>query len=272
MRFRTLYLAALLTGAIVMPVEAGVIYDSIPTVLPANVPSLGYQATSTSEFGGLVSFATSYRDLTDVTLLMSDWAVASEQHSLDPTWQHAITLNLYSVNTSGAIPTPGALIATRTATFDIPWRPESSGGCTGGWLASDGLCHGGIAFTVTFDFSGTTVPDQLIYGVAFNTNNWGYVPIGKTGPYESLNFGLSTSNPIVGSNPQPDLAYWNTAYAGFYSDGGAGGTSTFRADTNWAPYSGGIEFEATAPEPGASWLLVAGLAALVWRKHHLHQV
>jgi hypothetical protein len=43
---------------------------------------------------------------------------------------------------------------------------------------------------VAFDFTGTTVPNSLIYGLAFNTETWGANPIGTSGPYNSLNFGL----------------------------------------------------------------------------------
>ena len=107
------------------------------------------------------------------------------------------------------------------------------------------------------------MPDQIIYGVAYNTNTWGYAPIGQPGPYESLNYGLATVAAITaGSNPFPDTAYWNTMQASFYADGGAGGVGTFRRDTDWTPYIGAISF--TAPNPpalqGAASRMVQGTA------------
>jgi hypothetical protein len=38
------------------------------------------------------------------------------------------------------------------------------------------------------------------------------------------------------------VAYVNYAFAGFYSDGGAGGTNTFRTDTGWTGFAPSAEF------------------------------
>jgi hypothetical protein len=262
--FRTT-LAAILLAATAVPaaaVPSVPIYDSIPAPLPPNVPSLGYQATQTSEFGDLIQFGGASRALTQVTLVMSDWALASTYGSSSPTWNHPISLNLYNVDNSGANPAPGTLIATQTQTFAIPWRPEADPSCPTptAWRASNGNCYNGYAFAITFDFTGTTVPNQIIYGVAYNTNTWGYAPIGQPGPYESLNFGLATAAPTTGSNPFPDTAYWNTATASNYADGGAAGVGVFRRDTNWTPYGGAISFAV----PGSP----AVLQSAVSRKVH----
>ena len=240
-----------------LPIVASSIYNNIPGPLPPNVPSLGYQATQSAEFGDLIQFAGTNRLLTQVTIVMSDWALASDWPSFNtgPTWNHPITMALYNVNNSGPNPAPGTVIATRTATFPIPWRPVADPTCPGGtaWRAGDGNCYNGLAFTIAFDFTGTTVPNQIIYGVAFNTQTWGYHPIGVPGPYESLNFGLATTPPeplpSVGSRPFPDTAYWNTQTAANYTDLGAGGVGTFRRDTNWTPFSGAASFVAVPPPP-----------------------
>jgi hypothetical protein len=215
------------TNAKLIPSTLGsFVYNSILGPLPGNVPSLGYQATQTAEFGDLIQFAGTNRALSMVTLVMSDWALASDWPTFNtgPTWNHPITLKLYNVDNSGPNPAPGTLIATRTATFPIPWRPVADPTCPGGtaWRAGDGNCYSGFAFTITFDLTGTTVPNQIIYGVAYNTETWGANPIGTPGPYESLNYGLANRAPSVGSNPFPDTAYWNTETASNYTDGGTG--------------------------------------------------
>lgn len=249
MALRGALTALLLVVCSPLAAGASVIYDSIPGPLPPNVPSLGYQATQTSEFGDLIQFFGANRLLKKVTLVMSDWALAADYPafpgSTGPTWDHPLTLNLYNVDNSGANPAPGTLIATRTQTFAIPWRPPADPTCPGGtaWRASDGNCYNGLAFTVVFDFTGIPMPNQIIYGVAYNTQTWGYDPIGTPGPYVSLNFGLADQPPSVGSNPFPDTAYWNTQTAANYADGGAGGVGTFRRDTNWTPFSGAASFE-----------------------------
>ena len=268
-------LAALALGVAIFttPVQGSTIYNNInnaPLALPPNVVSLGYQATQTDQFGDLIQFAGSDRSLTTVTLVMSDWALASTYGSMSATWSHPITLTLYNVDNSGMTPEPGTVIATQTQTFAIPWRPEADPTCPNGgtaWRAGDGNCYNGLAFEIMFSFAGTTVPNSIIYGVAFNTNTWGAKPIGSPGPYESLNFGLNdAAPPTVGTRPLPDTAYWNTHTAGNYTDNGAGGVNVFRQDTGWTPYSGAVSFQATTlsstPEPGTFALLGMGLLGI----------
>jgi hypothetical protein len=244
--------ATLYAAILALPASGGVIYNSIPTPIPPNVPSLGYQATQTSEFGDLIAFDGTGRQLDRVTVLLSDWALASTYGSSSPTWDYPLTLNLYNVDNSRPLPAPGLLIASVTQTFAIPWRPEADSTCPGGtaWRASNGNCYNGLAFAVSFDFTGVTVPDQIIYGLAYNTNTWGYDPTGQSGPFESLNFGLSTSAPTVGTNPFPDTAYWNTGTAG-----------AFHRDTGWSPYSGAVTFD-VVPESGTYLLLSCGLLVI----------
>jgi hypothetical protein len=182
-----------------------VIYSTIPSPLPPNVPSLGYEATSTSEFGGLIQFAgaSSSNALTTATVAMSDWALASDYTpnggSITATGFYVpLTLSLYNV---GAGDTLGSLLGSDSINAFIEWRPAPGGGsCTGtSYLGSDGGCYNGSLSTVTFDLSGIVAPDQVIYGLSFNTTNYGANPTGVPGPYDSLNFGLSTTAPTVGS-------------------------------------------------------------------------
>lgn len=250
---------------------AAVIYNGVPAPLPPNVPGLAFQASATSEFGDLIQFAGMSRVLTTVSLVMSDWALAADYPAYPgaggPTWSHPLTFNLYQVDDSGPNPAPGALIATRTQAFAIPWRPVADPTCANPtqWRASNGTCYSGVAFMVTFDFTGTTVPDRIIYGLAFNTATHGYAPIGAPGPYVSLNQGLAQVPPSVGSNPFPDTAYWNTANAANYADGGVGGVGIFRRDTAWTPFSGAVRFDAldalgANPVPALSPLALVLLA------------
>jgi hypothetical protein len=239
---RRAVIATLYAALLALPATAGTIYDSIPGPLPPNVVSLGYQANQIAEFGNAVAFDGTDRQLTSVTVLMSDWARASTYGSLSPMWDYPLTLNLYNVDNSGATPEPGSLIASVTQTFAIPWRPEASATCGTGWLASNGSCYNGLAFTVSFDFTGTTVPDQIIYGLAFNTTTYGSQPTGQSGPYDSLNFGLSTAPPTTGSNPLPGMVYWNGS------------------DTNWS-YIGSVTFD-TVPEPATCLPLITGLLGM----------
>jgi hypothetical protein len=112
------------------------------------------------------------------------------------------------LGTNGA---PDQLLATTTQPITIPWRPAV-------------YAFNGIAFNATFDMSslGVMLPNNVIIGVAYNTADYGAAPIGVPGPYNSLNVGVPTGQTAsVGTDDNPDNVFWNTSFAGFYSDGGA---------------------------------------------------
>jgi hypothetical protein len=238
--------------------SASTIYDAVPSPLPPNVASLGYEATSTSEFGDNVVFGGTNRRLTTVTVTMSDWALQSDYPGVGTAagWTHPITLNVYAADHSGPTPAAGSLLATTTRTVTVPWRPAADPTCSGGtaWRASNGSCYNGLAFNVTFDLSSpsVTLPNEVVFGVAYNTEHYGSPPIGAPGPYNSLNVGIpSLDVPTTGSDANPDAIFWNSLAAGFYADDGAGGTGVFRQDTEWAP-NGTVaaQFSASPPVVG----------------------
>ncbi len=227
-----------------------VIYNSIPATLAPNVASLGFEATSTSEFGDYIHLGGTDRGLNTVTVTMSNWALYSDFAS-DPlysgnssTWTHPITVNVYNV---AAGPAVGTLLATITQNINIPWRPVGDPTCpnTGyglgfAWRAGDGSCYNGIAFNATFDLSSlnVTLPNDVIVGVAYNTADYGAVPIHAAGPYNSLNVGIPTGQtPTVGTDDNADNVFWNTTYPGY--------TAGFRQDTGWTP-NGTVSFRITA--------------------------
>lgn len=258
-----------------------IVYDSIPATYPGSFPSLGYEATSTDEFGDHVQL-TAGGDLGVVTVSLTDWACENDYTPSGggaplrgPTdacvttpgsgFTHPITLNIYAVDNSGPDPAVGALIASKTLSALIPFRPSwDSAACTGPGEtpATDvpfggrwfdpvlGTCVHGYAFNLDFDFTGdgVVVPGEVIAGVAYNTADYGAVPIGVPGPYNSLNVSLTTSAPTVGMDAEPDTAFWDTSFGPFYCDGGAGGIDTFRRDAGcWAPYTPVMRFHLVAP-------------------------
>ncbi len=221
---------------------------------------MDYQATQTAEFGDFIQLAYygEQHPLYSVAVVLSNWAYESTWETLGASagYNVPITLTLYD---PGNGITPGAIIASSTVNAWIPWRPEPDAGCGDGWRASNGNCYGGSLTTVIFGFGGgITVPEQLIYGLAFNTQTWGSQPAGAPGPYNSLNLALTTAAPAVGTDP--DAVYWNTMSAAYYTDHGAGGSGIFRADTGWAPYSPMIQFNTA--EPASLALIGGGLLAL----------
>jgi len=249
---------AQLVGAIVTAVAlfavpsafaASTVYDNIPSPLPGNVPSVGFEATQASEFGGQIEFAGTDRDNGKVTVLMSSWGCQSGTWndgncSTTPgsTFSHPITLNIYAVGPENE---PGTLLGRVTRTFDIPYRPSANyNHCTGDeagkwWSPAFSKCYNGRATRITLATGGTQLPDKVIVGVAYNTTHYGASPIGEAAPcygtsggcpYDSLNVGTGDSPPAVGTQPLPDDAYLDSETAAQYCDGGAGGTGFFRLD------------------------------------------
>jgi hypothetical protein len=240
------------------------VYNNIPDQVPGNVPSVGFEATSASEYGSQVQLDGSARKDPKVTVLMSSWACKSGTWNggnciTNPgsTFTHPVTVNVYDVNDDDSA---GALLASKTETFTMPYRPTADDGtnCNGANAGKwwDGTnCNNGKAFPISFDLDGTTLPDNVIIGVAYDTSNHGANPLG-TGtacygtpqgcPYDSLNVGTNPTPTVGSSEPSNDDAYYDTSVAGFYCDNGAAGTDTFRLDAGcWTGYLPAIKVAAT---------------------------
>ncbi len=220
---------------------AATVYNNIPKPIPGNVASLGFEATSTSEFGGQVEFTGTLRNNPAVTVLMSTWG-CQEGSWTDgscktvggATFPEALTLNIYEVGPENA---PGALVGSVTQTFNIPYRPSANKKCTGedvGKWYHAGTCFNGKATKVVFEPIGMKLPAKAIVSVAYSTSDYGASPKRpqtcnkfnpQRCPYDSLNVGLSESSPSAGSNPIPELDYVNSTYSGIY--GGFGTVGTF---------------------------------------------
>lgn len=221
------------------------VYNALPSVSPVtNYPSQAFQAQQTAEFGDYIHLGGTARTLNTVTVTMSDWALYSDyssdtRYSGDSTnWTHPITLNVYSNHLDGN-GVPDQKIATVTQNISIPWRPVPDGCDATGWTDSAGHCNHGLAFNATFDLSSlnVTLPDDIIVSVAFNTQTWGYSPIGSAGPYNSLNVAVPNNQAVAtGSDNNTDATFWNSVTQ-------TGGK--FVENTGWTP-NGTVALKVTA--------------------------
>jgi hypothetical protein len=247
---RILASAAKLAAAILVPLavlavaaataSATVIYNNTPPK-ERNYPSLGFEATSTSEFGGQVGFlAGGGRTSSTVTTLMSSWACQSLTGGTGCKTTHAgqfewpITLNVYKVNAENE--PEGAPIDSVTDEVAVPYRPSANSKCP----EIEGVvgyaypsCFAGTAFKVKFTLNPLVkLPEKAIISVAYDTTNYGDAPcdanancINKTEVGEdSLNLVIiedATASPgtiPLQSTEGPDVGdvYVNSNYPGIY--------------------------------------------------------
>ena len=255
---------------------AGPLYNS--TVAPktvGNLPSVGGEAYSFNELGNEVNLTGTH--LGKVTVEMSSWGCQTGGWFADncgtvgnATFSQSVTFNIYGPPSFGS-DVPGALIATQTATFNMPYRPSANfAHCNAGngkagewWDKALASCFNGKAFDIVFNFGPIVLPTtDVVYGITYNTTHYGYSPVGESAacfgtsagcPYDSLNIALSQdpTNVSAGSDRYPGTLYQNAAYGGDYCNNGAAGTGFFRIDSpNVDP--------SNCPNPNGGWSVNGG--------------
>ena len=217
-------------------------YNAIPSKVSGNVPSVGFEATKTNEFGDAVRLGGKARTLQSMSVVLSSWGCQSGGWSTKDcmttpgaTFDVPLTFTIYSDNADA----PGAVLATQTETVTVQYRPSASPECTGKdageWYNSkDRTCYNGFPQTVEMDFPGVTLPDQVIWSVKYNTTTAGYTPVGGTAcsstpagcGYDSLNVGVWSfpNAPYSGTDVDENQVFRN------------GAMETGPADDPWTGY------------------------------------
>lgn len=172
-----------LGSSLALPAEnalaASLVYDAIGNLdeLPS---SAAFQAARIDQFGNQIQFANTQRGLQTVRIALVTFGVEED-------FEHDITLNLYNTDLSEIV----SITETKTMEgfeeddIDTPWGKANP-------------------FLVEFDVTAfdITLPEEIIFGVAYNTQSAGAEPVGTPGPYNSLNVGmyLDTSvSPFIGN-------------------------------------------------------------------------
>jgi uncharacterized protein YjdB len=216
-------------------------YNAIPSeAVNCSPASESFEGDATSEIGDEVGLAPGTgRTLVSLKVVFVSYGCGVSGHWYDgscvtssgaTTFDHPITANIYDC--SGA-QCPGALLATVTQTQTIPYRPSADPtNCPTSqakWFnpfnitSPGGKCEGGISTVLTFTFSTpVTLPDQVLWTVAFNTTHYGPMPIGEGAAcsssasgcaYDSLNVGDETyaNAPYAGTDIDPNGVFINSA-------------------------------------------------------------
>ena len=203
---------------------AGPGYNAIPSKVSGNVPSLSFEGAPAKELGDLVALGGKARNLDSVSVLLSSWGCESGNYyahgacltAPGKTFDVPMTFKIYDA--AGA-----KVLASKTATITVPYRPSASAQCTGDdagkWYNSkDRTCYSGLPYLVTVNMSdsGVTLPDEVIWSVQYNTTSSGYAPIGNVLPCSILVAGCGYDTLNVGV-----FSYPNAPYAGTDIDAGA---------------------------------------------------
>jgi hypothetical protein len=208
-----------------------VFFDNLPATFPASVPSVGFEALAINELGTRIELVSlGWKKVNHISVLMNSWAPHFEwvNYSCEG-YQQNITLSIYDTSLISLYRT--------TQQFLIPWRPGPNTNCSNpsSWMDIYGNCWNGLAFEITFNTSDSNLfPSDLIYSIIFNTEHYGPSPTGISGPYNSLNIGLSTSIPTIGSFWDTNTIYLNSTNSGSYGD--LGPVNVFRLCNGLNPY------------------------------------
>ncbi len=232
--------------------QTDVAYNAMPFgVVDCPKVTYGFEARSANELGNEVTLTGTARQLVSLEVLFASYACSVSGHwntgdcvtTPGATFTHPVTANIYAagVDNNDGTRTPGALLAHVTQTFTFQYRPSADPVKCAASLGFDpsqwfnpvaGRCQYSISKVLTFNFSlGITLPDQVIWTVAYNTTHSGYTPIPGAPctitppgcPYDSLNVGLMTfdGSPYAGTNVNADSLFVYTSTQGDYCDSGA---------------------------------------------------
>jgi uncharacterized protein YjdB len=254
-------------------------YNAIPfNVVNCSPASQAFEGTATSELGNGVNLATGTgRTLFSLSVAFVSFACSDSGHwysncvtTPGTTFDVPITANIYAVDNSSSPPAPGTLLASVKQTQTIPFRPSAdltncpvTGDTPYGWfnpndisnsVTSPGACEFGITTVLTFTGftlspGVTTLPNEVIWTVAFNTTHSGFSPVGVGAPcfstdagcpYDSLNVGAWTfdGEPYAGTDIDPNGAFVKGNDPVAYCPGFTGKLGVLQLDTPcWMGYT-----------------------------------
>lgn len=196
-------------------------FDAIPTPFPANFSSYSLEGQGIKAIGDHVTLKTgSPKTLGSFSVGLSSYAcqtgtyVSGCASAAGSTFTAPITVRIFDNS--------GTLLATKTQTVTMPYRPAVDPTCpipgapNYQYRAANGSCYSGVVFMATIDLHSlkAAVPASFYYDVQYNTASAGPTPTGVAGPIDSVNVGVLDSPPAApttGTDPKPNLIRYNGA-------------------------------------------------------------
>ena len=227
--------------------DTTVAYNAMPTdVVNCLNPGVAFEANQWNEFGDSVTLSGTGGTLKSLVVDFQSFACVTGTWNnqggnnlcgggttpgVSPgTFTWPITANIYAADSSG-LPTGPALASTGPVDEQIPFRPNADPtNCPltpNKWFnpqaLGGGACQNSIATVLTFNnwifqsgFTGT-LPENVVWTVAFNTSTSGYTPQGAQTP--PCTFTAATPGSVCPQNPADSLnvgdhSLPNAPYAG----------------------------------------------------------
>lgn len=241
------------------------LYSNLTVPGVRSTPSLAFDATQTSEFGGRIGLAAGSSRNPTITFVLTSWACQQGAWYTDncvsergAKFSQPVKVTLYNVEADGAV---GSEIATEEQTVQVPFRPSTNHkrcvGATeeetlgGWWSGSEGRCVDGRNAKFHYKFALSGLPSQVIVAVSYNTSSAGSPPLSgapcESTPegcaYDSLNVAVEENGngPSVGSQPEPQDVYLKSTYEPMYGTSGTPVGTFGISNAEWKGYQPLIE-------------------------------
>jgi hypothetical protein len=237
--------------------------------------SLSFAGTSATALGDKVNLTSAVDDLGTATVILDSQGCqtgsgATCSTTAGQTSPVPITLTIYKPGTTGG--SVGAVIATSTETFNVPYRPSASpvdcaattssifpGTPNNGtqWFDyATGDCYYGVTYAATFtsaDFGAGpfALPRSVVYGISYPTTTSfeqslnvllstesasGAVTVGSDTDPGNLFVSAAVSNDVGGSTGEITCSTVGTTFAEYNTAVGSTGCGTDTAEGSGAPY------------------------------------
>lgn len=226
---------------------------------PDDVASWAYFANQADGFGGVIGFDAPNNRLDSFSVIMSNWYGWDPEGGVGvetPGYETNLTLELYEVDRSGDIPSPGAPITQDTESHEIAGRqlPTDSN--------ASFVDRGGTDSLVDWDLDGVRVGKELLFIVRVDEL------VGATSENSPSNEALQSLNiaaAVTGTNPDVTAGIDTDEGVYWRSDANTGGDiSRFVGGQVLARASGSA---VDIPEaPAIFGLSAVGLSWLAWRR------